>query len=152
MSYMKEALDDLDLDAPEPMQPIRFEYLTTTRDIAIQTDMLERLGLVHTFVGRQLYALNECDGNACRMAAIELLLDQGIEPTEQLIADGCAQLLTKVVLETAGTVAHSALRRPSLAVDRLAQDLRAEADEILARRGVEIRANVLSRIAEIEAA
>src|SRR5262245_3184537 len=133
MSYMKEAWADLsdELDAPEPMQPIRLDYLTMTRDIAIQTDVLARLGLVHTFVGRQLYALNEHDSLAIQLDARASLMREGNdEPRAMQIADRCEQLLSHLVVEQAQERHRTALRHPSRELEAHTASLRAEADQI----------------------
>ena len=156
MSTSKEAWWDLmdDLERPEPMHPIRFEYLTTTRDLAVQTDMLERLGLVYVFVGRNLFALNECDSNSLRLSAREQLEAEGLANefiTTHVMTRRTESLLRQLVIQQAGSVAHTALRDPSR-VDRLAQELRAQADADLAAHGVDLKARLAHAVAESEAA
>src|SRR5215207_2388825 len=106
----------------EPMRPIRFEYLTLSRDLAIQTDMLERLGLVHVFAGQNLFALNECDSNSVRMTATELLMHDGVTaPTAEQVAERAAGLLRQLVVEQARGVARSALHELSPVVRKVAR-------------------------------
>ena len=149
MSYMKEAATDLfdDLSTPTTMQPIRLEYLTCARDIAIQTDVLQRLGLVHGYVGQTLYALNIDDSIQISIEAHEQLYAEGIEePDELRTHQRVLRLLTKLVLETAGT-GRSTHRDPRL-VAQISKQMRDEANAILLANGVEIRQRVIDRVAE----
>jgi hypothetical protein len=146
-------LPDDDFDAAEPMKPIRFEYLTTTYDLRIQTDMLERLGLVHAFVGRNLYAVNECDSNSLRLTATELLMHEGFAaPSEDAITVRAEQLLRRAVAEQAASFARSALHEMSPEVRRYSQEWRAQADVELAARGVDMKARIAAAVSEFEAA
>lgn len=153
MSYMKEALADEfdDLTQPEPMRPIRLEYLTTTRDRAIQTDVLERLGLLHTFVGQNLFALNEPDSISLALEAVEQLHAEGNEEPDEVEAQQRAEILLArlVVHEAEQSGRRSAITTPvSVAVQRIAEQLRADADAILEARGIQIRADLAKAVAE----
>ena len=130
MGYVKESLDFDDLSAETPMQPIRLEYLTCARDIAIQTDVLQRLGLVHGYVGQTLYALNIDDSIQISIEAHEQLYAEGIEePDELRTHQRVLLLLTTLVLETAGT--SRSTHRDPLLVAQISKQMRDEANAIL---------------------
>lgn len=159
MSFSKEAWADAldDLDAPTAMQPIRFEYQTLSEAKRIQVDMLERLGLVYVTVRGNLFAATEGDSIALRISARELLDADGIreeDMSEAMVQDRAAQLLRQLVFEQAATQPITALRPTpvSVEVQRFAQELRAEADAILASKGIEMKAKIAHAVAEIEAA
>lgn len=135
-----------------PMRPIRLQYVTLTTERALLVDTLERLGLAHAWVGRQLFALNETDSNAIRLTAREFLADDGIaDPTDAELTHRVEQLLMQLVFESAGTVERSALRDPSR-VAQIAQEMRAQADADLAAHGVDMKARIAHAVAESEAA
>lgn len=76
--------DDFDLDVPEPMRPIRLQYVTYTDDRALLVNTCERLGLVHVWVGQHLYALNECDTTRIRLDARAALHREGQAEASEL--------------------------------------------------------------------
>lgn len=144
---------DDDFDTPEPMKPIRLQYVTLTTERALLVDTIERLGLVNVWVGQQLYALNECDSTRVTLDATAALMDSGITtPTAEQVARRAQAMLLNLVLDSAGTVERSALRDPAFTAKAVGQQRRREADAILARHGAAIRANIAHAIAETEAA
>ena len=151
-AYDELADDDPLLLSDEPMKPIRLQYVTLATERALLVDTVERLGLAHVWVGHQLYALNECDTNSLRLDAREQLArDVAGEPSEAQVTRRGEALLVQLVLETAGTVERSALRDPSR-VDKLAQEMRAQADADLAAHGVDMKARIAAAVSEWEAA
>lgn len=143
MSYTKEAWADLhdELDAPEPMQPIRLPYVTLTAERQLIERVCSLLGVVCVEVGRQYYALSE--GDSIRMhaeARQELEAEGKRQPSDYEVALRIERIMTRLLIA----------QRVSSQV--VAQSLRAAADEILAAKGVEIRARTAARIAEYDAA
>jgi hypothetical protein len=129
----------------EPMRPIRLQYVTLSSEKALLVDTLERLGLVHAWVGTTLYALNESDSIRLALDAREKLERGGIaEPTDYQLGRMVEALVTELVM-------RERVER-SLRPELVGQLLRAEGDVILAARGTEIKANIAARIAEYEAA
>jgi len=140
----------------EPMKPIRATYVTLTGEKRAQTDLLEQLGCVYAYVGAQnLFYLDQADSLAIRGRACALLMHAGNpEPDHAEIAAKAEAMLVDLVHEQAAErYLRSAVHTPvSVAVRKAAQELRAEADEILARHGVAIKARVAHAVAESEAA
>lgn len=145
--------DDLDLDAPEPMTPIRLQHVTHETERKLLIDTCERLGLIFTFVGQNMFALSECESNSVRLTATEQLMREGIaEPTAERVTERGSGLLRQLVIENARQVGRSALHAVSPEVERFAREQRALADVELAVRGVDMKARIAHAIAESEAA
>lgn len=143
MSYSQEAWDDLndELSAPEPMKPIRMRYVTLTSEKELIVDTCARLGLVCVEIGRRHYALSEGDSERIGIEARQELEAEGKkEPSEYEIALRIERIMLRL------------LTAQRVSTQIVAQNLRAAADEILAARGVEIRARSMQKIAEHEAA
>lgn len=143
MSYTKEAADIWDLDAPEPMQPIKLRYFSHSRERDAQVQTCVDLGLVCITLGVNVYAATDADSIALRVQAREQLAPSA-EDAE--VAAKAARLLRDLVVSQAAAYPVSAVRDASLTVDKAAQAMRAHADEILAAHGVAIKARVAATV------
>jgi hypothetical protein len=143
VGYSKEAWDDLndELAAPEPMRPIRLPYVTLTTERQLIERTCSLLGVVCVEVGRQYYALGESDSERINVEARQELIAEGkTEPSEYEVALRIERIMTRLLIAQ------------KVSSQIVAQNLRAAADEILAAKGVEIRARAMQKIAEHEAA
>jgi hypothetical protein len=150
--------DEDDYDMPAPMQPVRLQYVTHPTERALLVDTMERLGLVHAWVGQTLYALNECDSSALRLAAREQLHAERQEQNDDRVMHRAQSMLVALVYDQAPNALRSALHepqkpaKPSAAVDQFAREMRAQADADLAAFGVDMKARIAQRLAEYDAA
>jgi hypothetical protein len=145
--------EPFDFDRPDPMRPIRLQYVTLTAEKRLLADTCERLGLAHAWVGVQLHALNECDTTRIRLDARQELAAEGIaEPSEDAVARRVERLLTALVIAQRVTVTRSALHHASVAVEKVAQEMRASADAELLAHGVDMKARIANAVSEYEAA
>lgn len=158
--YDELADDDPRLDVVEPMQPIRLPYETGSLR-QIQRDVLATLGLIAVEVRGNLFALNEVDTMAVRIAATEELMADGL--AEELVTDTAvlrrAEAMVRLrVFENANRVPLSALHdiahEPPLAevLAALQDETKAQGQVNAAARRHAIGIRAVDRISEIEAA